>query len=256
MVSEIEAGSKPTVSEPQASPSRGLDSRVVQNPNIDDRKRAKSSSSLDGAVRTLRRHPSILISKDTVPFPSEPKREKSTPRIVFTDYLIKPIQRVCKYPLLLDQLLPSKAFRVLSQTVDARSDVDVVVESAAQAMRHVAASVDEARRRQDIATQSTLISSRISLSPSSGSNSPSVQTLTPEFLTSLGNCLLSGSLDSMYYHPSRPLGQMSTIKAKYYGAFLYPGGYLILVKVSKGRKYEAKHWFSLADFEIDDEGCK
>ncbi|KAF8914188.1 hypothetical protein CPB84DRAFT_1840921 [Gymnopilus junonius] len=255
MVSEMkEEGLKPTVSEPRSDSRRGLEPIAAEISNIDERKRAKSSSSLDGAVRTLRRRSSNLIVKEPVAAASELKREKSTPRIAFTDYLIKPIQRVCKYPLLLDQLLPSKAVRVLSQT-DTRSDVDVVVESAAQAMRHVAASVDEARRRQDIATQSALISSRIYLSSSSsGSSSPSVQTLSAEFLASLGNCLLAGSLDSMYYRPDRPLNQMSTIKAKYYGAFLYPGGYLILVKVSKGRKYEAKHWFSLADFEIDDEG--
>ena len=256
MVSDTEAGSKPTVSEPQDGLRRDSRSFTPQKPIPDNRKRTKSSSSLDGAVRSLRRRPSIANAKDLAPYSSEVKRERAAPRIVFTDYLIKPIQRVCKYPLLLDQLLPSKTYRVLSNTVDTRSDVDVVVESAAQAMRHVAASVDEARRRQDIAAQSALISSRIYSSSGSGSSSPSLMTLSAEFLASLGNCLLAGSLDSMYYHPDRPLGQSSTIKAKYYGAFLYPGGYLILVKVSKGRKYEPRHWFSLSDFEIDDEGCK
>lgn len=55
------------------------------------------------------------------------------------------------------------------------------------------------------------------------------------------------------------LGQNSNIKVKYLGAFLYPGGYLVLVKVSRGKKYEPRHWFSLADFEVsdvDDEGGK
>lgn len=225
-----------------------------QTLGVDDRKRAMSLTSLDGAVRALRPRPSmVMMSKDSVVFPSETRKEKAPPRIAFTDYMIKPIQRICKYPLLLDQLLPSKALRTLSQNApEARSDVDVVVESAAQAMRHVAASVDEARHRQDIAIQSALIFSRICLGMSSASSVPSFQTLTPEFFSSLGNCVLSGSLDVMHYHRDRPLGQTSNIKAKYLGAFLYPGGYLVLVKVCKGKKYEPRHWFSLADFEVCD----
>lgn len=262
MVSDMmDTGSKPTASEPKHASSDTLESplQLSQNPPIDDRKRALSSSSLDGGVRTLRPRSSLLITKDSVVFPSEPRRERSPPRIAFTDYMIKPVQRICKYPLLLDQLLPSKAMRTLSQNADVRSDVDVIVESAAQAMRHVATSVDEARRRQEIAIQSALIFNRIFNGAASASSPSSSQTLTPDFLASLGNCLLSGSLDLMHYHPNRPFGQTSSIKAKYFGAFLYSGGYLILVKVSKGKKYEPKHWFSLVDFEVsdvDDDGCE
>ena len=219
---------------------------------VENRRRAMSLTSLDGAVRTLRSRSSMAMAKDSVIFPSEPKRDKGVRRIAFADYLIKPIQRICKYPLLLDQLLPSKALRLQTSPED-RSDVHVVVESAAQAMRHVATSVDEARHRQDIATQSSLIFSRISLGLASMSlSTPLVQVLTQDFLSSLGTCVLSGSLDVMHYHPTRPLGQTSNIKAKYLGAFLYRGGYLILVKVCKGRKYVPRHWFSLIDFEVSD----
>lgn len=248
-----ELGNKPAASGSQHS-SSPTGSPTNQTLSVDDRKRAMSLTSLDGAVRALRPRPSmVMMSKDSVVFPSETRKEKAPPRIAFTDYMIKPIQRICKYPLLLDQLLPSKALRTLSQSApEARSDVDVVVQSAAQAMRHVAASVDEARHRQDIAIQSALIFSRICLGMSSASSVPSFQTLTPEFFSSLGNCLLSGSLDVMHYHRNRPLGQTSNIKAKYLGAFLYPGGYLVLVKVCKGKKYEPRHWFSLADFEVCD----
>ena len=221
--------------------------------SVEDRKRAMSLTSLDGAVRSLRPRSSIVMTRDSVPFPVEPKKERASPRIALADYMIKPIQRICKYPLLLDQLLPSKVLRTLAQNApDLRSDVDVVVESAAQAMRHVAASVDEARHRQDIATQSALIFSRICFSTNSTSSSPFAQALTPEFLASLGDCLLSGSLDVVHYHPYMALGQNSNIKVKYLGAFLYSGGYLVLVKVSKGKRYEPRHWFSLADFEVAD----
>lgn len=220
---------------------------------VEDRKRAMSLTSLDGTVRNLRPRSTMVMTKDSVVFPSEPRRDKGVRRIAFADYLIKPIQRICKYPLLLDQLLPSKTLRAMLQTSpEGRSDVHVVVESAAQAMRHVATSVDEARHRQDIVTQSSLIFSRISRGLVSTSPSPSVQMLTQGFLSSLGTCVLSGSLDVMHYHPTRPLGQTTNIKAKYLGAFLYSGGYLILVKVCKGKKYVPRHWFSLIDFEISD----
>ena len=220
---------------------------------VEDHKRAKSLTSLEGTARLLRSRSSMTMTVDSIIFSSELGKDKGVKHIAFADYLIKPIQRICKYPLLLDQLLPSKVLR--SQTSpEGRSDVHVVVESAAQAMRHVATSVDEARHRQDIATQSSLIFSRISLGLASTSTIPSslVQILTQDFLLSLGTCILSGSLDVMHYHPTRPLGQISNIKAKYLGAFLYSGGYLILVKVCKGRKYVPRHWFSLIDFEVSD----
>ena len=218
---------------------------------VEDHKRTKSLTSLDGTARPLRSRSTMTI--DSMVSPSEPRRDKGVRRIAFADYLIKPIQRICKYPLLLDQLLPSKVLR-LQTSPEGRSDVHVVVESAAQAMRHVATSVDEARHRQDIATQSSLIFSRISLGLASTSALPSplVQILNQDFLLSLGTCVFSGSLDVMHYHPTRPLGQTSNIKAKYLGAFLYSGGYLILVKVCKGRKYVPRHWFSLVDFEVSD----
>ncbi|CAA7260054.1 unnamed protein product [Cyclocybe aegerita] len=260
----LDPGLKPALSEPRPQSTRSsTDSPPPsQKLTVEDRKRAMSLTSLDGAVRSLRPRASVVLAKDSVTFPTEPpppssKRDsKPSRRIAFADYMIKPIQRICKYPLLLDQLLPSKALRTLSQNApELRFDVDVVVESAAQVMRHVATDVDEARRQQDIAIQSSLIFSRMSLgSPatSSGGGSPSAQLLTPEFLSSLGNCVLSGSLDVMHYHPNQPLAQTTSIKAKYLGAFLYSGGYLILVKVSKGKKYEPRHWFSLADFEVSD----
>ena len=186
--------------------------------------------------------------------PSETRKERGPPRLALVDYMIKPVQRICKYPLILDQLKPGKSVRAMSPA-HFRSDVDVVVESAAQAMRHVASSIDEARHRQDAAIQSALIVSRISLAGSAMSQMtsmhPAFQPLTTTFLSSLGTCLLAGSLDVMHCHMSQPRGG-SSIQAKYLGAFLYSGGYLILVKVSKGKVYVPRHWFSLGDFDISE----
>jgi hypothetical protein len=60
-------------------------------------------------------------------------------------------------------------------------------------------------------------------------------------------CLLAGSLDVMHAKgPSIPK------TAKYYGAFLYPGGYLILVKVKGKGNYEPRHWFPLSGMGVVD----
>ncbi|KAF8663392.1 hypothetical protein AX16_000965 [Volvariella volvacea WC 439] len=238
----------PVIDSPEPQPpiqhSQSCEPRML---SAKDRIRTSSLTSLDGAVRSFRSRVGS-IHRDHFAFHPELKKEKNMRRLTFSDYLIKPIQRICKYPLLLDQLKPGKAIQILSTT---RSNLDVIVDSAAQAMRHVAASVDEARRRQDVAIQSSLIVSRISLPASSVLNRSPVDVLTPGFLVSLGTCMLAGSLEVVHLHVGHGVGN-THLKAKYLGAFLYSGGYLILVKVSKSKVYEPRHWFSLADFELND----
>ncbi|KAJ6539508.1 hypothetical protein B0H19DRAFT_362823 [Mycena capillaripes] len=218
-----------------------------QQQSFQVRQRTTSLTSLDGAVRKVRsRTHSKQNSLDG----------RKSHRLAFLDYMIKPIQRICKYPLLLDQLRPGKTLRAMSHPTT-RPHMHVVVESAAQAMRHVASAVDEARHRQDVKIQSSLIISRIALAHPASATShmsstyPAFQILTPSFLSSLGTCLLAGSLDVMHYQSSKPSSNGANINAKYLGAFLYLGGYLILVKV-KGKIYEPKHWFPLVDFTVVD----
>lgn len=170
-------------------------------------------------------------------------------RLKFLDYLIKPVQRICKYPLLLDQLKTKRL-----STVEGERGV----EAAASAMRRVVAMVDHASERRAHHVKSNLIASRLvsnipasPTSPVSPEDRPAQ--LTSEFMQSLGACLLAGAMDVLYYQSS------GSARAKYLAAFLYVGGYLILAKVPKsGKTYEAKHWFSLFGFEIvdqeDDEG--
>ena len=224
------------------------------------RKRRHSLSSLDVPARPPRVRSNSNV-KDTFLGPPDNGviREKNS-RLVFMDYLIKPIQRICKYPLLLDQLKTGKSFRTSSQEGDSSSlhngGSTSVVDVASQAMRRVASSVDEARRRQDISTKSSLIVTRIS-SPLAAQSSSSMRSLvghnlSPVFLSSLGACLLAGSIDVIHHYVDKIPGSSGTVKAKYLGAFLYMGGYIILVKVSKGKVYEPRHWFSLVGFELVD----
>ncbi|KII94879.1 hypothetical protein PLICRDRAFT_47885 [Plicaturopsis crispa FD-325 SS-3] len=183
-------------------------------------------------------------------------------RLAFMDYLIKPVQRICKYPLMLDQLKTPDAFRSSpdsksrpSLSSDAHlsheGKQDDVAADAARAMRDVASAVDEARRRQDIATKSSLIVARISQSPPISAGNTTPHNLTPTFLSSLGACLLSGSLDVINHRTFKGSGN-TTVKAKYLGVFLYMGGYLVMAKVCKGKVYEPRYWFSLVGFDVVD----
>ncbi|TFK75756.1 hypothetical protein BDN72DRAFT_831194 [Pluteus cervinus] len=237
----------PTSAEPQVllQHSQSCEPRML---SAKDRIRTSSLNSLDGAVRSLR---SRVGAGSTSSSPLDTKKERLGSRLALLDYLIKPVQRICKYPLLLDQLKPKKSFQL------ARSSVDVIVESAAQAMRHVAASVDEARRQQDVAIQSSLIISRMAFTHPTpiSPGGASIDVLTPSFLISLGTCLLAGSLDVMHCHTFNSAFDVeigTSVRSKYLGAFLYAGGYLIIVKVAKARIYEPKHWFSLVGFDVTD----
>lgn len=76
-------------------------------------------------------------------------------------------------------------------------------------------------------------------------------------MTSLGNCLLAGSLDVLYHHEI--LAPLSTpVKVKYMGVFLY-FGWVLIVKVLKNKVYEPRHWFPLALVDViditEDEGA-
>lgn len=220
---------------------------AVEN-KLNPKSRRNSTTSIDGAARYVRSR-SNSFAKDRE-LPADNSRNRS--RLTFMDYLIKPVQRICKYPLLLDQLKTSKALLGTSQLrALGRSEGNVAVESAAQAMRHVASAVDEARRKQDVVVRSALIASRIvypHVMPSSSHGM--LQVLTPSFLSSLGPCHLAGSLDVILSRT--PTAGAANINVKYLGAFLYLGGYLILAKVARGKGYEPRHWFRLGDFKISD----
>lgn len=234
------------------------------------RRRRHSLSSLDAPSRrqSISRVSSNANLKASVTSASESghsDRGQTKSKLVFMDYLIKPVQRICRYPLLLDQLLDhprsasgggsSRESSSMSNTEGRSRDVEVnLVRSALNVMRAVASSVDEARRQQDLAIKSSLIASRISQGlglVTASYTRPASHNLSFGFLSSLGPCHLAGSLDVIHYH-SLNASSNGTVKAKYLGAFLYPGGYIILAKVHKVRTYEPKHWFSLAGFDLVD----
>ncbi|KAG6336527.1 hypothetical protein ID866_2549 [Astraeus odoratus] len=168
------------------------------------------------------------------------------PRLLFVDYLIKPVQRICKYPLLLTQL---QATATGGHTEFGKCHE--VVNRAIHVMRAMTSAVDEARRRQELSVKSGLIVARMCQAISVSMTNTSQQPLTPVFLSSLGFCHTAGSLDVIYYCGCG-LGRSNTVKAKYLGAFLFPGGFFVLAKVAKSKLYEPRYWFSLRGFEVAD----
>ena len=75
--------------------------------------------------------------------------------------------------------------------------------------------------------------------------------MTLDFVSSLGDCLLAGSLDVVHHHHVLDL-VATPVSIKYLGMLLYLSGYLIVVKVGRGKAYHIKHWFSLQLFEMVD----
>ncbi|KZV97292.1 Dbl homology domain-containing protein, partial [Exidia glandulosa HHB12029] len=107
----------------------------------------------------------------------------TAPALHFADLLIKPVQRICRYPLLLVQLVSS-------------ASKDESLQAALQAMRDAAAAADDASQRADAAFRSQLIRTRIGMSASSAPIfAPKEEVLPAAFLDSLGVVRFAGSLD-------------------------------------------------------------
>lgn len=146
-------------------------------------------------------------------------------RLQFEDYLIKPVQRICKYPLLFGSLTHERRPQALN-------GADAIVMDAKQAMTDAAALVDNANFSHLQLQQTSRISARLS------APAPVLA-----FIRSLSPCTLAGSLDVV---------RAPALKAKYLAAFLYEGGFLALAKVNRGPRYDLRYWFSLEGFEVFD----
>lgn len=154
-------------------------------------------------------------------------------RLRFKDILITPVQRICRYPLLLASLLADVQGELPPP------DVVAAIESAQSAMRAVAESADDARQRQEAELKTAAVADRLEPIPALSFD-----------LRSLGVCRLIGALDVLYHHPTdAPLE--NPVKVRHLAAFLY-NGYLILAKCRRNRMFEPKHYLPLVLFEFID----
>ena len=189
--------------------------------------RLLSSPSVSYAGRLPLPSPSASSSAST-PFSDD------SSRLMLRDLLIKPIQRICRYPLVLASLLGS-------QKPTAEGDEGGgELETALAEMKVVASGVDEATRRKAAKGRTDIVLERMEVHP----------TLTPSILRSLDECLLVGALDVIYEHSIyAPL--FPPVKVRYLAAFLY-AGYLVLCKVKKGRVYQPTFFMALKSVQIED----
>jgi hypothetical protein len=189
-------------------------------------------------------------------------RERKTSRLMLRDLLIKPIQRICRYPLILDSMRTTKVVDLLSGEQRPTGGEDL--EEALAVMKVVAGSVDEATRRKISLERSRVIRNRIEGHPvrlhravapprtpqDADKGTFLMQALSRGVLSALGECLLVGSLDVIYHHPVQ--APISTpIKIRYLAAFLY-AGYVVLCKAKKGKIYSALHFLPLERLEISE----
>ncbi|KAG8933495.1 hypothetical protein FRC01_008921 [Tulasnella sp. 417] len=159
-------------------------------------------------------------------------------RLRLIDFLIKPVQRICKYPLLLTQLQGTMAAANLPSTADV--DLVSLLGLALGTMKHVVGQVDEARKERETMIRSSLVLSRVEPHP----------VLSASLLETLGPSLLIGSLEVIYHHPVfAPL--KPPMRARYYGVFLYPG-YLVMAKIRRAKTYDVRQWFPLQGGELVD----
>lgn len=191
-------------------------SSATPSPNL----ASGSTSTLTATTASGSNPGSAAVTPGTAP---SVMRQNSS-RLLFRDFLIKPIQRLCLYPLVLQTLQKHS-----SATGDSVDELALAI----SLMREVADQVDEAGKRRESELRADLISSRIE--PNQG--------VTLSFLKSLGDCQLSGTLDVLHHH--RVLNPLTApLRFKYFGVFVYDS-FLLMVKVRKNSTYESRHWFPL-----------
>lgn len=162
----------------------------------------------------------------------------SPSRLMLRDLLILPVQRVCRYPMMLSACCPTTA-----AAADTESSTDVATSKIARArdvMASKAARANEAKQQSVMQAATSLLIHRLQ----------DHLLLTRPFLESLGTCSLVGTVEVVYHHSVlAPL--MSPVKVRYLGAFLFRG-YLIFAKIKRAGQYEVRHYLPLEMFDMVD----
>lgn len=149
-------------------------------------------------------------------------------RLLFRDFFIKPIQRVCLYPILL-QTIQKNSPNVGQEELG----------HAIELMRQVTLAVDSASKQRESALLTEMIGSRLEYTTA----------LSPSLFNSLGECRMAGNLDVLHHHPT--LAPLSTpLPIKYYGCFLF-AHFVLIVKVRRNHMFTARYWFPLGEARLE-----
>lgn len=198
---------------------------------------AATTSRPTGATTSLSPLTPVIPDVSTFDTVSSNSSQRGSGRLTFADLLIKPIQRLCLYPLVIHTLLKHTA---------PGEPGHEELQAALVTVRQAADDVDEASRNREHFLLAELVASRIE---------PNA-VITHPLISSFGNVKLSGTLDVLYHHQhTTPL--TAPLRFRFLGLFLYQQG-LLVVKVRKSGGYEPCHWFPLSKAQLssveEDEG--
>ncbi|CAO3703328.1 unnamed protein product [Rhizopus stolonifer] len=148
-------------------------------------------------------------------------------RLHFEDYLIKPVQRICRYQLLVKEIIK------YTSTQTPEYDLWTAVLSE---MQEIVSEIDNSKFQRDMKERTDRFIERLE----------DDWRITKESVSQLGHLLVAGAIEVTY----SALGS-SISKPKYLGCLLFPT-YMIMVRPKKLTSYEPKHWFPLKIAEFED----
>ncbi|KAI8096307.1 Dbl homology domain-containing protein [Halteromyces radiatus] len=182
---------------------------------------------------------------------SSSSSSSSTPikHIRFEDFLIKPIQRICRYQLLLKEII-----RHANQyAASSGFGYPTLLIQAFDSMYDIATEIDRQNEKREDVERTNRFIERLE----------SDWRLSRHRVAQLGCLVISGALDIKYYsennhmhhhHESSPsfpssathvVNPVNAMKSSYLGCFVF-SSYIIMVQVKKHTLYDAKHWFPLS----------
>ncbi|KAI9275350.1 hypothetical protein BY458DRAFT_546317 [Sporodiniella umbellata] len=162
-------------------------------------------------------------TQDTTEDDSLPNQHK---RLHFEDYLIKPIQRICRYQLLIKEIAR------YTSTHSPEYDLWTALLSE---MQDIVLEVDNLKFQRDMKERTDRFIERLE----------GDWRINKKHVARLGHFLVAGAIEVTY----SALGQ-SVSKAKYLGCIVFPT-YMIMVRPKKVTNYEPKHWFPLKMAELE-----
>ncbi|CAO0801419.1 unnamed protein product [Mucor circinelloides] len=152
--------------------------------------------------------------------------QQQAKKLHFEDYLIKPVQRICRYQLLIKEIIRYTS----PQTAEYDLWNSVLIE-----MQDIVGEIDNLKLQREMKERTDRFIERLD----------GDWRISKRHVSQLGNLLLAGAIEITY----SALGQ-SVSKPRYLGCFIFQT-YIIMVRPKKVTSYEPKHWFPLrmADFE-------